>query len=173
MNHIDQTIAALKDKFGESLEAVTAFRGETSVTVARERIVEVLTFLKETPGLGFDFLATLTAYDNWPDEPRFVVIYQLREMARPTNLRVRCHVPGDAPSLPSVSGVFRNANWYERELLDMFGLTFTGHPDPRRIFMPADWGGHPLRRDYPLGYEEVQFTFNFDEIEKKKPYARE
>jgi NADH-quinone oxidoreductase subunit C len=69
--------------------------------------------------------------------------------------------------------VFKNANWHEREVYDMFGVQFEGHSDMRRILMPEDWEGHPLRKDYPLGYEEVQFTFNFDEIDRRKPYAKE
>ena len=89
------------------------------------------------------------------------------------NFRVTCAVHGDDAELPTATGVHLNANWHEREVFDMFGIKFVGHPDLRRILMPADWGGHPLRKDYPLGYEEVEFTFNFDEIEKKKPYAKE
>ena len=178
MTHIQDTLAALHTKFGEpqaggALEAVVEFRGETSVTVARSALLDVLRFLKETPELNFTFLSFLTAWDNWPTEPRFNVIYQLREMTRPSALRVKVLVPGDDPVLPTVTGLFINANWHERELWDMFGIQLTGHPDLRRILMPADWEGHPLRRDYPLGYEEVEFTFNFDEIEKKKPYAKE
>ncbi len=173
MPHIEKTVSALKEKFGSAIEQVVEFRGETTVVVRKDVNVEVLRFLKETPDLGYTFLADLTAYDDWPDEPRFNVVYQLREMARPANLRVKCKVHGDDPSIRTVSGLFINANWPEREVIDMFGLHLTGHPDPRRILMPADWEGHPLRKDYPLGYEEVQFTFNFDEIEKKKPYAKE
>jgi NADH-quinone oxidoreductase subunit C len=123
--------------------------------------------------LRYTFLANLTAFDDWPEEPRFNVIYQLREMSLPADFRVQVRVPGDAPELPTATGVYLNANWHEREVYDMFGLTFTGHPDLRRILMPSDWQGHPLRKDYPLGYEEVEFTFNFKEIEKKKPYAKE
>jgi NADH-quinone oxidoreductase subunit C len=173
MSHIERTIAALKEKFGDVIEQVVEFRGETSVVVKKDAVVEVLRFLKETPDLRYTFLANLTAYDDWPDEPRFSVIYQLRNMALPANLRVRARVHGDAAELPSAAGVYLNANWHEREVFDMFGVKFTGHPDLRRILMPADWEGHPLRKDYPLGYEEVEFTFNFDEIEKKKPYAKE
>jgi len=173
MTHIEKTIAALKERFGDAVEQVVEFRGETTVWVSKDVIVEALRFLKETPGLRYTFLAALTAYDDWPDEPRFKVVYQLREMTTLTNLRVKCAVPGDAPELPTVTRVHLNANWYEREVYDMFGIKFTSHPDLRRILMPADWQGHPLRKDYPLGYEEVEFTFNFDEIEKKKPYAKE
>ena len=173
MSHIATTIAALKDSLGDAIEQVSEFRGETSVQVKKAAVPAVLRFLKESPDLRYTCLANLTAYDDWPQEPRFKVIYQLRNMLLPADLRVKCTVAGDDPYLPSATGVFLNANWHEREVFDMFGLRFTGHPDLRRILMPADWQGHPLRKDYPLGYEEVEFTFNFDEIEKKKPYAKE
>lgn len=173
MSHIEQTLTALKEKFGAAVEDITEFRGETTVTVTKTALVDVLSFLKETPELGFAFLADLTAYDDWPEEPRFKVIYQLRALTNMTNLRVKCAVHGDEPSLATITPVHRGANWQERELFDMFGLHFTGHPDLRRLLMPSDWEGHPLRKDYPLGYEEVQFTFNFNEIDKKKPYAKE
>jgi NADH-quinone oxidoreductase subunit C len=173
MTHIETTIAALKAKLGDALEQVSEFRGETTLQVKKSAVPAVLRFLKESPDLRYTFLANLTAYDDWPTEPRFQVIYQLRNLTLPAELRVRCAVAGDDPYLPSATSVFRNANWHEREVFDMFGLKFTGHPDLRRILMPADWQGHPLRKDYPLGYEEVEFTFNFDEIEKKKPYAKD
>jgi NADH-quinone oxidoreductase subunit C len=88
-------------------------------------------------------------------------------------LELRVPLNGDEPTMDSVIPVFPNANWHERELWDMFGIRFNTHPDLRRILMPEDWVGHPLRKDYPLDYEEVQFTFNFDEIELRKPRPRD
>lgn len=173
MTHTSDTVSALQTRFGAAIERVEEFRGETTVVVARDALVDVLRHLKETPALGFTFLAMLTAFDDWPAEPRFNVVYQLRELTRPANLRLKVLVPGDDPVLPTIVGLHLNANWHERELWDMFGIKFTDHPDLRRILMPEDWQGHPLRKDYPLGYEEVQFTFNFDEINQKKPYAQE
>jgi NADH-quinone oxidoreductase subunit C len=169
----DTTVAALKSKFAAAVERVDEFRGETTVTVRRDVIVEALRFLKETPELRYAFLVALTAYDDYPAEPRFNVVYFLRNMQTYHSLRLRCVVPGSEPALPTATGVFPNANWYEREVFDLFGLTFNGHPDLRRLLMPDDWHGHPLRKDYPQGYEEVEFTFNFDDIDGKKVYPSE
>jgi len=172
MNHIEKTIAILKEKFGSSLLRVAEFRGETTVAVKRSALIDILRFLKDTPDLNYAFLADLTARDNLPAEPRFVVVYQLRELQSNTSLRIACPLPGQETELPTATTVFINANWYERELFDLFGLTFAGHPDLRRIVMPDDWQGYPLRKDYPVGCEEVQFTFNFDDIDRRKPYAK-
>jgi NADH-quinone oxidoreductase subunit C len=173
MTPVNETLAALQAKFGPSLP-VEEFRGDVSVTVPPEILLDVLGFLKtEAPGPRYTFLADLMGVDDWPEEPRFTVHYLLRDLARAVSLRVKCRVAGDAAELPTATGLFINANWYEREVWDMFGVRFRGHPDLRRILMPAAWEGHPLRKDYPLGYEEVQFTFNFDEIDRKKPYVKE
>jgi NADH-quinone oxidoreductase subunit C len=88
-------------------------------------------------------------------------------------VQLRVPVNGDQPKVPTAAGVFKSAVWRERELLDMFGIEFDGHPDPRRILMPEGTDGHPLRRDFPLGYEEPQFSFNYEEIDLRKPYAKE
>jgi NADH-quinone oxidoreductase subunit C len=138
-----------------------------------EIIAEVCTFLRDDPELDFNLLAALTAVDYWPDEPRFSVVYQLYSMTYKAFLGVRVPLLSTAPEISTIEGVFSNANWHEREVYDMFGILFTGHSDLRRILMPFDWEGHPLRKDYPLGYEEVQFSFNFNEIDKRKPYAKE
>ena len=173
MTHISESVSALQERFGAGIVRVEEFRGETTVVVTREALLDVLRFVKDTPALGYNFLSTITAFDDWPTEPRFNVVYQLRELTHPSNLRLKVQLSGDDAVLPSAIGVFVNANWYERELWDMFGVKITDHPDLRRMLMPEDWQGHPLRKDYPLGYEEVQFTFNLDEINKKKPYAKE
>jgi NADH-quinone oxidoreductase subunit C len=165
MTHTQDTLAALTKRFGapaagSALENVVEFRGETTVVVARSALLDVLAFLKDTPGLGFTFLANLTAYDDWPAEPRFNVVYQLRELNLPSQLRLKVLLTGDDALLPSVTGLYLNANWHERELFDMFGIKFTGHPDLRRILMPEDYVGFPQRRDFPMGGEPVLFTFN-------------
>jgi NADH-quinone oxidoreductase subunit C len=122
----------------------------------------------------FEVLSALTAVDYFPKQtPRFHVVYQLSSLAKNVTVQVRVPVNGDQPRVPTVTRVYEVANWREREVLDMFGIEFDGHPDPRRILMPDDQKGHPLRKDFPLGYEEPQFTFNFDEIDVRKPYAKE
>jgi NADH-quinone oxidoreductase subunit C len=131
-----------------------------------------LTLLRDK--FEFELLSALTAVDYFPKQsPRFHVIYQLSSIAKNVTVQVRVPVNGDQPKVPTAAFVYEVANWREREVADMFGIEFEGHPDPRRILMPDDWDGHPLRKDYPLGYEEPQFTFNFDEIDVRKPYVKE
>lgn len=151
---------------------VEVFRDEVTLTVPAENIVEVVKTLKLVN--DYRMLVNLTAVDYWPQEtPRFHVVYHLRNIQQNTILCLRVPLDGNAPILPTLERVFPNANWFEREVWDLFGILFEGNSDMRRIVMPHDWVGHPLRKDYPLGYEEVQFSFNFDEIELKKPYAKE
>lgn len=148
------------------------FRGETSLIVRPEDILEVAHVLRDQ--YQFEMLTEQTAVDYWPSqEPRFHIVYRMRSLKHNIIIGLRVPLNGNAPSMPSICEVYANANWFERELWDMFGIHFENHPDLRRIIMPADWVGHPLRKDYPLGYEEVQFSFNFDEIDQRKPYAQE
>jgi len=145
---------------------------QVSVIIPAEKILDAARMIHGE--FGFDFLACVTAVDYWPEEnPRFHVAYVFRSLAKNLTLLVRAPVPGTEPSLPSLESVYKNANWQEREVYDMFGIKFEGHPDLRRILMPADWQGHPQRKDYPLGYEEPQYTFNFDEIQARKPAPKE
>ena len=166
---LEKIVEALQKDFGLTFEE---FRNEAHVFVQAEQIVAVITSLRDTH--EFELLSAMTAVDYWPqEEPRFNVIYQLTSIAKNLSIQLRVPVSATRPVVPTVTGVFESANWREREAWDMFGIHFEGHPDMRRILMPADWEGHPLRKDYPLGYEEPQFTFNFDEIDLRKPYAKE
>jgi NADH-quinone oxidoreductase subunit C len=95
-------------------------------------------------------LSTVTAVDRYPAEPRFEVVYHLHSIEPCQRLRLKCRVRGEDPVIESVSSVWRSANWYEREVFDLFGIKFVNHPDLRRILLPDDWEGHPLRKDYPV-----------------------
>jgi len=166
---LEPIVLALHKQFDSSIEE---FRDEVHVFVAPELIVDALTLLRDK--YEFELLSALTAVDYFPQQlPRFHVIYQLSSLAKNLTVQIRVPVDGDQPKVPTASFIYQVANWREREVTDMFGVEFDGHPDPRRILMPQDWDGHPLRKDYPLGYEEPQFTFNFDEIDVRKPYAKE
>ncbi|MHB8777898.1 MAG: NADH-quinone oxidoreductase subunit C [Anaerolineales bacterium] len=168
-NKLEPIVKAVQNKFSAVFEE---FRDEVHLFVKPEQIVEALTLLRDEH--HFELLSALTAVDYYPQtNPRFHVIYQLTSIAKNLSLQIRVPVNGDSPRVPTATGVYAVANWRERELLDMFGIESEGHPDPRRILMPDDAEGHPLRKDFPLGYEEPQFSFNFDEIDLRKPYAKE
>lgn len=167
-SRLEKIVNVLQQQAGGSAEE---FRGEVRITIPAEKIVDTLIFLRDEH--AFSLLSVLTAIDYWPQQnPRFMVVYGLTSVTQ--NLLLQVRVPlNDGASLPTATGVFETANWRERELFDMFGIAIEGHPDLRRILMPEDWDGHPLRRDYPLGYEEPQFTFNYEEIDLRKPYVKE
>jgi len=166
---LEKIVQDLQAKFSTSIEE---FRDEAHVFVKAEHIVDALTLLRDK--YEFELLSALTASDYYPEQkPRFHVVYQLTSLARNLSVQLRVQVNGDQPKVPTATRVYDVANWRERELLDMFGIDFEGHPDPRRILMPVEHEGHPLRKDYPLGYEEPQFTFNYDDIDLKKIYAKE
>lgn len=166
-------VEALQAKFPDAVQSVEEFRGEITVVVDGEKIVEICQYCRDTEGLAYNFLSDVTGIDYLPQEPRFGIAYHLYSMIHNRSLRLKVLLPGDKPVVPSVVGVYPTANWMEREIFDLLGVTFTDHPDLRRILMPDGWDGHPLRKDYPLGYETVQFSFNFDEVDKYKPYAQE
>ena len=162
-------VQTLQEKFGATLEES---RDEAHVFVKPEQIVETLTILRDQ--YDFELMSTMTAVDYWPQEtPRFHVIYQLTSLARNLSVQIRVPVNGDQPKVSTVTRVYKNANWREREVFDMFGIHFEGHPNLHRILLPPEFEGHALRKDYPLGYEEPQFTFNFEDIDVRKPYAKE
>ncbi|MQC26425.1 MAG: NADH-quinone oxidoreductase subunit C [Chloroflexi bacterium] len=148
------------------------FRGQTKLLLSPIHILEASRSLRDQHGV--ERLAALSAVDYWPERsPRFHIIYEFHSLQHGFRFEVRVPLEGDEPSLDSITEIFPAANWHERELWDMFGIRINNHPDLRRILMPEDWVGHPLRKDYPLGYEEVQFTFNFEEIELRKPRPKD
>ena len=173
MNRVMQAVEVLQSAFKDKLLSVEEFRDQITVDLDREVILAACQLLHDDENLQFDLLAALTAVDHWPQEPRFSIIYQLYSIPNRVFLTLRVPLQSDSAAVDTVETVYANANWHEREVFDLFGVTFRGHSDLRRILMPKEWEGHPLRKDYPLGYEEVQFSFNFDEIDDRKPYAQE
>lgn len=140
-------------------EVIEAF-GEVTVIVPRQQIAAICSFLKTTPGLEFNFLSDLCGADRGPEEePRFEVNYHLFSTTRHHRLRLKVVLNEDDAHVGTVTGVWRTANWHERETFDLLGIIFDGHPDLRRILLPDDWQGHALRKDFPLrGYEPYSLT---------------
>jgi len=131
---------------------------QPALVVPVDALERVARQLREHPGLQFQVLAELTAADFWPADPRFEVVYHFLSLGPDAipgapaaqRLRVKVRVSGAQAQVPTITRIYPNANWYEREVFDLFGIAFTGHPDLRRILMPEDWEGHPARKDYPV-----------------------
>ena len=138
--------AALAAFDSDAIAAGRFDRGELTLEIAPDKIVSVCNFVKTQ--LKFVRLSTITGVDRYPSEPRFEVVYHLHSVERKAWLRLKCRLSGASPEIDSVTGVWRGANWYERETFDLFGIQFRNHTDLRRIMMPEDWEGFPLRKDY-------------------------
>jgi NADH-quinone oxidoreductase subunit C len=144
--------AALEARLPDAVTGGHAERGEPTLFILPARIIEACRFLKDEQ--AFLRLSGITAVDWHPADPRFEVVYLLHSLDRNLRLRLKCWVAESECEIDSVTSVWRSANWYEREVFDMFGIAFRGHPDLRRILMPSDWEGHPLRKDFPVhGYK--------------------
>jgi NADH-quinone oxidoreductase subunit C len=142
-------ITALQSKFGGAVEQVSHFVGDWWVIVSSERLLDVMGWLRDSPESAFDFCSDVTASD-WPPRPkRFDVIYCMYSTRLRHRVRVKVRA-GEHDPVPSVTSIWPSANWLEREVYDLFGVNFTGHPDRRRILMPENWQGFPQRKDYPL-----------------------
>jgi NADH-quinone oxidoreductase subunit C len=139
--------AVLAERYGDAITGGHDERGELTLFVAPDAIADACRFLKNEQ--QFNRLSGITGVDWWPDKPRFEVVYLLHSLPRNQRLRLKCRVD-EGQEIESVTSVWRAANWYERETFDLFGVVFRNHPDLRRIMMPADWEGHPLRKDYPV-----------------------
>jgi NADH-quinone oxidoreductase subunit C len=144
-------IASLQDAVpGARFESVPSIDLQTTLYVSRDDVPAVARVLRDRPELAFAFLAEVTAVDFSPREPRFEVVYILVSIAHRRRLRLKVRLDGTDPHVATVSDVWPAANWLEREVWDLFGIAFDGHPDPRRLLMPEDWEGYPLRKDYPV-----------------------
>ena len=140
--------------FAANIEEITEALGEVTIVAKREGLVELMIFLRDEPSLRFNYLSDIGGLDLGEfATPRFAVAYQLYSIEHNHRLRIKVFVEEDDAVLPTVWGVWKTSNWLEREIYDMFGVSFDGHPDLRRILMPADYEGHPLRKDFPIkGY---------------------
>jgi NADH-quinone oxidoreductase subunit C len=165
-------IQRLRSELGSLVVSSSTYRGQDEVTVKPEGIAEVLTFMRDDPDSRFDLLADLCGVDYMDREPRFEVVYNLYSLANKKRFLVKGGVT-DGQRIPTVTNVFSTANWHEREVHDMFGIEFEGHPDLQRILTP-DWlEGHPLRKDFDIEREEVAFSLTMQELIEKGDYLKQ
>jgi NADH-quinone oxidoreductase subunit C len=159
--------------FPEAIEEVVDFRGERTLIVGQPFLEDVCRLLRDDPDLQCNFLEDIVADDLLPEFPRFAVSYHVMSIPKGHRIRLRVFVedPDDGPE--TVGSIWPIATWLETEVYDLMGIVFKGNRKLRRLFLPEDWQGHPLRKDYPLGYEEVQFSFNWEAIDARKPYAKD
>ncbi|HAK88670.1 MAG: NADH dehydrogenase [Nitrospirae bacterium GWC2_46_6] len=171
-----EIVELIKDRFPAEIKEIKEFREQVSVIAKKDRIKEIMRYLHDAPELYFDYLEDLCGVDNMgKKEPRFDVVYHLYSMRHRHMIRIKAEVPEDDCAIDSVTEIWAGADWHERECWDLFGIKFDGHPDLRRILLPEDWEGYPLRKDYPLkadlgemewkGYKEVLET-----AERNKQY---
>jgi NADH-quinone oxidoreductase subunit C len=146
-----QAVALLEEKFADEVVEVVEFRGDITIEVKPERIVEIMTALKDGHDTGFKYLSMIAGMDYSPASPRFGVVYNLYSHKHHNRVTLKTRLADDlAPAIDSVASVWSTAIWHEREAYDMMGIRFNGNPDLRRLLMPGDWVGHPQRKDYPL-----------------------
>jgi NADH-quinone oxidoreductase subunit C len=143
-------VRKLKEWDSEAVAEVAIFRDELTIVVPRHHLRRAAEFLHGEPELAFTYLCDVTGVDRFPAEPRFELNYHLVSIARRLRVRLKVRVESANPVVETVSNVWPTAGWHEREIFDLFGVRFEGHPDLRRILMPEDWEGYPLRKDYPV-----------------------
>ena len=162
----------VRQAFPDAVEQTVEFRGEHTLVIRQEFLKDVCLLLRDDEELCCDLLEDIVADDMLPEFPRFAVNYHILSIPKNHYIRLRVPVedPDDGPE--TLAPVWPIAGWMEMEVWDLMGITFKGNGQLRRLFLPEDWQGHPLRKDYPLGYEEVQFSFNWQAIDAKKPYAK-
>jgi NADH-quinone oxidoreductase subunit C len=146
---LNPSVAKIRAWHPEAVADLISFRGELTVVVPRQFLLPLARFLATDKDLAFTYLSDVTAVDRFPIEPRFELNYHLLSISRRDALRLRVRFPGDSPTMDSVFSVWPTANWHEREIFDLFGIRFEGHPNLKRMLLPDDWEGFPLRKDYP------------------------
>ena len=148
--------------YASEIVGAKRFREEDFIVVRKERIVDILTVLRDDPATRYDLVSDILGLDllGFNREPRFEIIYSLYSLTHKKRIVIKAQVEEDDPRIDTASAVWMAVEWAEREIFDMFGIEFVGHNDLRRILMPEDWVGHPLRKDFPLGGEEVEFSHN-------------
>ncbi|KAB8143790.1 NADH-quinone oxidoreductase subunit C [Chloroflexia bacterium SDU3-3] len=149
------------------------FRGELQVRIRPESLIPLVQFLRGDAELSYNFLENVNGVDYLGREPRFEVVYHLLSHTNRHRICLKAGLPESNPHIATITSEWATATYMEREVYDMFGVVFDGHPSLDRILMPEDWNGHPQRKDVPLGYEEVAFTINEQQIYERKPFAKE
>ena len=173
----EEVIEKIKSVVGDDIQKGEVPLGDAVIFVAPDSLQKVAKTLKEDSDLNFEYLSDIRGVDylDQDREPRFEAVYELYSFERNHSVRIRVGLEEENPSVPTVSDLWKGALFPERELFDMFGFDIPGHPDLRRIIMPEEWEGHPLRRDYPLTTEDVAFSHNREyksELVKSKPPTR-
>ncbi|MFQ5739897.1 MAG: NADH-quinone oxidoreductase subunit C [Acidobacteriota bacterium] len=144
------TFQRVKEEFSDSIVGTHSELGQDTLILAKTALLEVARFLKQDPALKYNYLMDLTAVDHWKRKPRFEMVYHFFSLQHKFRLRVKASVGGLHPEIDSLTPLWPGANWYEREVYDMFGIRFKGHPDLRRLLLYPEFKGHPLRKDYPI-----------------------
>ncbi len=152
-----QIAKMIEEKFPDQVLGILTYAGQVGISLRKDRIKDICLFLRDEPSLRMDHLADLAAvdYSRYPGDagPRFEVVYNMISMVHHHRIRLKVRVTEEDPRVDSVSSLWHTADWHEREAFDLMGIKFDGHPDLRRILLPEDWEGHPLRKEYPLkGY---------------------
>ncbi len=161
----------LKEKFPDEVLDIREFRGQVSVTVRKGKILEIGRYLHDEPDLYLDYLVDVCGADYLGKKAnRFEVVYHLYSIKHRHMIRLKAEVSGDNPNIDSVMPIWVGANWHEREAYDMFGIIFNGHPDLRRILLPGDWEGYPLRKDYPVKGPEKEWPGFLEVLDKSKRF---
>ncbi len=168
-----EIVNRLKSKYLNEIADVSEFRDQVFVSVNRERIIDICRFLHNDPDIYMDYLVDLCGVDYLDRQYRYEVVYNLYSVKYKHRIILKALIPADNPGIDSVVPIWSGANWHEREACDMYGIVFNGHPDLRRILMPEDWEGYPLRKDYPLKGPEGAEYKGFEELKDFHSHDKE